>query len=254
MEFPVLIKPGFDVEGGRDLLPQLGVLENTYWEACYALLGFSSSQKNDPEVNANEEYQLTVLRREIVEGLHGNAFHPLSLEDELEVARRLNIHLLGSGRLPKSVQRASEMIYAKSFLYALDGFEKMLRVLKELGTVPCALKEVHEIFIKEKFVNLTKVRNSAHHEEDRVRGLKSEKRKLVEIIPEPYAGGGLLAGMAGVPIYVVSSLMGNNFTASIDDGHVATVEVSFDSLVKMRDSLQQVYDSFKWKGSPQVLP
>lgn len=254
MGFPVFIKPGWFMIGNHDLQRQLSVLETNYYDACFALAGFESTQGGDIESRSAEEYRRTKYKREAISKLRGAGASPF--EADKEATRLLNEHLLADGLLPALVQRSADMTYAKSFLYALDGYAKMLGVIVDDARSPAELKEVYNDFVTVQFPKLIKARNSAHHIEDRVRQKKSVGRgKLADIEVQPStASDGLFGGMVGVKIYQVTSLWGNMFSTTIDDGTLAEVEVSLSSLVAMRDSLQTVFNLFKWEGDPVVLP
>lgn len=50
------------------------------------------------------------------------------------------------------------------------------------------------------------------------------------------------------------SLMNNKFGSTMADGHYGEVEVTFNSVKVARNCVQDVIDSFEWKGAKSHYP
>lgn len=74
-----------------------------------------------------------------------------------------------AGEIPSSYLHRLPFIHAKSFLYALDSLKKSLALIAEKPNAPEGVA-VALIAFGDAFPQLTDLRNSAHHVEDRVQG------------------------------------------------------------------------------------
>lgn len=151
------------------------------------------------------------------------------------------------GKIPRQITGPYEFILARSFLFALDKFEKYLAVLKQADGAPQQLAAEHQRLLAA-FPDLRGVRNSAHHAEDRARGqVRGRPIALKPIVsPSMYApNGGLM---------VMSSLENSRYGETMEDGHYGQVEVSIESLEKLGAVLGAVLASFNWSGSKTIEP
>ncbi|ULL04922.1 hypothetical protein JNO42_25960 [Pseudomonas putida] len=197
MGFPTVIRPGTWIKGKPDLTGQVDTFQNYYLEACYALICFERTQVGDIEKRSAREIEEPMMKRDIIRALtNGEYMMAQSLEMEIEASKICQNKLLQQGRLPLAIERQADVIYAKSFLFALDGYAKMVKAMsKDLASE--ALANVYDDFTNHKFPNLVDIRNSAHHIEDRIR-MKAPYGKDIE--PKPYEGEGIFSGMKGVKI------------------------------------------------------
>lgn len=85
--------------------------------------------------------------------------------------------------------------------------------------------------------------------EDRSRGLGRNQKQPLKLKPIKnnmiYSEGGAL---------VLNSLNGNNYGNTMADGHYGEVEVSIESLIFIRDCIQEIINSLKWKGPKGHYP
>ncbi|HDS1696334.1 MULTISPECIES: hypothetical protein [unclassified Pseudomonas] len=246
MDFPLIVKPGSYARNGLVMN-----LEGYYQDACYALISFEKAGLEDIEERANREFADEQLKWNIISEMVGQPTRKApNIDIELQATATAYSQIIEQGRFPKSIELRIRTTYAKAFLYALDGYAKMVDALaKDLNSQD--LKNIYDDFTTVKFPNLIQVRNSAHHVEDRARMLKAGNKPIV---PQPFNGGGIFGGMQGVNVYVVDSLFGNKYTASLADGTVGEVEVSPKSLHLFAESLHTALLTFQWEGDPKVLP
>ncbi|WP_312581131.1 hypothetical protein [Atlantibacter hermannii] len=163
-----------------------------------------------------------------------------------EVDARFKREQWGQGELPRSHSHALIFLYAKSFLYALDSIDRFLYVLSSEPGVPENLKIIHQ-GISAVLPHLREVRNSSHHLEDRARGLVFGKPLKLK----PIDSGGIYAPNGAL---VLNNLHGTKFGTTMANGHFGEVDVSTESLGKIREIVQAVFDSFEWRGKKQHLP
>jgi hypothetical protein len=77
-----------------------------------------------------------------------------------------------------SYERCLNGLYAKAFVFALDGIEKLFNRLVAMCNPPKEIKQLHEEY-KKLFGHLKHIRNSAIHIEDRGRG-KTRKHESLD--------------------------------------------------------------------------
>jgi hypothetical protein len=101
------------------------------------------------------------------------------------------------------------------------------------------------------FPALAEVRNSAHHQEDRLLGL-GRNRKPIK--PEPINTPGISAQLGGV--FVSECLEDSRYSATMANGIYGQIDVSFDSLKILQVIVQAVIDTFDWgrPGMPIQAP
>lgn len=152
-----------------------------------------------------------------------------------------------SGKIPSTFSNSLIFIHARTFLYALDNFERLLGVLINENGAPTELKNTHKCLLA-KFPDLRGVRNSAHHKEDRVRGLNFNKK--IDLKP---ISNGLIHAPSG-NVLITNSLNGNKYGSTLGNGNFGEVEVSEYSLIILGEILQEVLNLFSWSGSKEHLP
>ncbi|MCE9931933.1 hypothetical protein, partial [Obesumbacterium proteus] len=166
-----------------------------------------------------------------------------------EVDVRLQKEKWSKGIVPVKHRHRFVFLYAKSFLYALDTIDKFLKVLSEENGAPEIIKKLHAKF-GDDFPDLRGVRNSAQHLEDRARGLGAGKLpKPLQL--QPVDNGFVVAPQGAL---MLSNLLGTKLGYTMANGYYGEVDISEESMSKITSILQEVFNSFTWKGAPQHLP
>ena len=228
-------------------------LQSQFFEANLALNLFLEEKAKRPSSDSSEQWEKDSQRRseirQIIEKKYGggfdrNTWDVIHFETEVEFKQEK----WRQGRLPREFEHKRVYIYARSFLYALDTFDKFLDVLSEEADVPERLQSLSQKF-KGMFPDLRGVRNTSQHLEDRTRGLgvggKALDLKPIEnsLISAP--NGGAL---------VLNGLNGTKYGSTMSDGHYGEVDISPESMGKLQEIFQEILITFEWKGSVQHKP
>jgi hypothetical protein len=144
------------------------------------------------------------------------------------------------GIFPASYSHKIPFIYDHSFLFALDLFGKFVDALCEYKIIEEAVKGIRDEF-NARLPMIRKIRNSAHHLEDRVRWYASEgdkrKRKRMKI---HWLGLG--------------NLERNYLCYTVSDGSYQKIAVSHETLDVMVKTLNKILRALPWKGRPHISP
>lgn len=144
---------------------------------------------------------------------------------------------LNSGEVPRSYKNRFLFIHAHSFLSLVDSFYKYLSVISDETNLE-HVKDIKEQF-EEAFPLLSKVRNSAQHSEDRIRGYGRSKKKKMDL------QGGFLG---------LSNLNGDLLGYTIDDGTYQEFSISHETLIRVSKLFQNLLNGFSWTGSIRFSP
>lgn len=170
-----------------------------------------------------------------------------------EATRRELVEDWESGKVPDAIFARQKIIFAKSFIYALDEFKNCLRRLwmgipAEDGEdgLKAGLESLKSAF--DKFLpDLKKVRDSCHHMEQRILGLTFDKPipplQSIEM-PGFYkkAPGGIL----------LNNLHGSQLGTMAADGSYALIDISDNTVDNIFGLLKGIYASFKWAGPARL--
>ncbi|EFJ6794686.1 hypothetical protein A2F76_002216 [Escherichia coli] len=255
-----LIKPGSNLKFENRELEWtfnnlLSHLETAFYDANVALNLFEQERtKNNSKFdNISQTWQADVQKRQALEMLVCKEFgyQPYEYSEQVfsEVELRLKREKWNNGEYPLAHQHRLIFLHAKSFLYALDAIDKFLKVISKENGAPENIKKLHEQLSKD-FPDLRKVRNSAQHMEDRVRGLGAEKEpKPIKL--KPVNNIHVVAPQGAL---MLNNLFGTKFGCTMADGYYGEVDISTESLAKLQNLIQKVFNSFSWEGPKQHLP
>ncbi len=230
-------------------------LQSQFFEANLSLNLFLQSLATDrgrhDRENWERDSQQRSALRQVVEQKYGNRAGPdtwdlIHFETEVLFKREQ----WAQGRLPREFEHNKAFIFARAFLYALDAFDKFLQVLSQDGAVPARVAELHNQFGQE-FPDLRGVRNTAQHLEDRARGLGARRD------PQPLNLQPIDNKMVSAPnggVLMLNCLNGTKYGSTMADGHYGEVDVSPESMEKLQRILQEVLNSFQWRGSKMHSP
>jgi hypothetical protein len=240
-----------DRDGQFELGVQLTQLENHFFEANAALHYFEEARRTRPAPQIGNWDADMQRRRQIHEHLVQELDRPLTIADARDIDFRSEVLFKqeewAQGRLPSQFQMEPQFAFARAFIFAVDAFERLLAKLCQ-PQFPATLPTLHAE-ISASFPDLRMVRNSAHHVEDRIRGLASENKPLDR---KPIAAGGINAPGGG--IVVIGSLCDSRYGATMANGEFGEVDVSKISMLYLQRIFQGVLNSFDWIGPPQHLP
>ncbi|WP_313626434.1 hypothetical protein [Kosakonia sp.] len=231
----------------------LNHLETAFYDANVALNLFISEREKDSGYSDRIQWDTDFQKRQILEAEVRMEFglHPLEGFDKVrvEVDARLKRDKWSQGEIPLSHQQRLIFLHAKSFLGALDTIDKFLKVISEENGAPQNIKRLH-IQISNEFPHLRGVRNSAQHLEDRARGLGAGK------VPKPINLQPINNNHVVAPqgVLMLSNILGTKLGYTMADGNYGEVDISAESMLKVTKIIQDVFNSFIWKGSPQHLP
>jgi hypothetical protein len=151
------------------------------------------------------------------------------------------------GIIPQSISKHMIHLHAKSFVYSLDTIIKFFQVLIKEKNVPEKLIDISTT-INEQFPHIKAIRDSSHHPEDRSRGLK-RGGKAIDLKP---VDNGMVR--TNGKIIILSALNNDTFSATMENGFVGEIDISYDSLRKVRDIIQEIYNCFTWFGPKSYIP
>ncbi|MEN4888220.1 hypothetical protein [Erwinia billingiae] len=265
-----VVKPGYRINThGGHRAHQLGILLdnliNIFFEANLALNLFihetSSSEKRILAIiqSGQARFSLRNKERQTMRAIIENEYKERGLDVyqhfnqiQNETQTRINRRAWERGETPREFTHQKPFMYAKCFLFALDSFEKFLCALSKEEGAPESLTRIHGE-INEKFPTLREVRNSAHHLEDRIRGIKRIDRagKRHPLVLKP-VDNKLIQAKQG--IIALNNLNGSFYGCTMADGNYGEIDVSAESLEKLQSILHEVINAFPWIGSPETLP
>lgn len=228
-------------------------LESQFFEANSALNLFVGAQAARPSFAGSDEWARDSQRRsEIISTLMRERTDSFCLENWEEIHFEAEVlfkrEKWSNGNVPREFDYKLPFIYARTFLYALDYFEKHLRILEKETNVPAQISSLCAQ-MKEDFPDLTGVRDTSHHLEDRSRGLDRYGQPLDL---KPVLNGAIHAPGGGV--LILSSLNGTRYGSTMADGHFGEVDVSPESMMRLQRILEGVLQSFRWRGPKRHAP
>lgn len=228
-------------------------LIDCFYEANQALNLFDSEYCKDrsfkKETWEKDRIERTVIEEKLKKEFNDDNFQYSYEEMIFKVDTIFNRQKWEKGVLPNDLSKKNIFIFAKSFLFALDNFQKIFKVLidkKNALEIPLNLEDLYNKFCVY-FKDLRDVRNSAHHNEDRIQGLSFGKPIPLKPILNDFikADSGAL---------IINSLNNRKYGNTLGNGFYGEVEVSTESLEFIRKMIQNILESFEWKGSKMYLP
>jgi hypothetical protein len=151
------------------------------------------------------------------------------------------------GQIPESYQHRLPFIHAHTVLFALDAIGKALGRLVGVDGIPAGVVAAREGY-KTALPHLVDVRDSAHHVEDRARGLDRRGQSL-DLQPVNNSAFNAPNGILGL-----SNLNGNQLGYTASDGHYREVDISATSVRAAQTAIQGVLDALSWRGPARTVP
>lgn len=227
-------------------------LKSQFFEANSALNLFHAERIRSTPQPRPDHGAVYERRRQIEHELGADRWPMPSFEERNEISFQAEVTAKraywATGKMPRALESPIIFIYARAFLYALDNFDKFVGVLCTEPDIPKVISGLKDN-IGVEFPDLRGVRNSAHHLEDRVRGL-STGGKVIDLKP---MNNSLVSGQ-NIKVLAMNCLQGNKYGATMADGHYGEIEVSPESMQKLQKILQAILEAFEWSGSKQHEP
>lgn len=245
MQVYELINPGGGLKSDdKDWVAQtqllITILQRHFFDANVAFLLFAEQRAVDQPSRDRQSWNADRLRLdEIRSQVENELGRPNSREAHeailFETDVRFKRERWAGGCMPEEFEQQKLFIYARAFVYALDGFDRMLEKLCKEPGVPDRIAAIHAS-ISAAFPDLRGVRDTAHHLEDRARRQAKSK---------PIPAGGVLA---------LEVLDGTTFGSTMANGMFGQVDVSAESMEKFQGIMQEVLNAFEWWGCKEHLP
>jgi len=124
-------------------------------------------------------------------------------------------------------QRCLNGLYAKAFVFALDGIGKLLSRLCKHLRPPAAIRPLCEDYERE-FGHLKHIRDSAIHIEDRGRGRTRHQQPV------------------NANVLILGCFIERRFAFTGEDGKQYEVEISDTTLLKAKEIIQELIDTYPW--------
>jgi hypothetical protein len=217
-----------------DLVSEAAITLTLFEQASDTLKNYKDKWERDRALRADISEELRVELGEV-------QFFSNPNRCLLETERRLRSKKIELGITPISYEHKIPFIYAHSFVYAIDSYGKFLDALCEYKGIHEEIRKLSKEF-NDRLPMVRKIRNSAHHVEDRLRRYASpqDKKKGKKMKVDGFLG--------------FSNLEGNKLGYTIDDGSYQRIEISEATLSVLVDNTNRVLASFAWKGPPSLAP
>ncbi|MBO3270740.1 hypothetical protein [Hymenobacter defluvii] len=247
--------PGTSLIGESDtsISRLLQSLETTFLEANVAMNLFKKHQEtystgaytieqSDKFWQRLEEVYPSFQRLGQEKGLGGDKI-------DLNVREYVQQEQWDHGIAPRQFISSEIRIYANAFLFAFDSFYKALKILLECSARKNELAKPVAA-LETAFPDIVAIRNSAHHMEDRVRGLHGIHTKKSIPLVETLLDDNLIS-VKGV---TVAAVIGTKYGNTLTDGRLAMIDVSEASMQKLQSIYQEVINCFEWSGTAYIVP
>ncbi|MCW6031621.1 hypothetical protein [Pantoea sp. JK] len=259
MKFHELIKPGTWVkienkETQREVETLLNNIITNFYDANISLIEFEEYNQRSHEskskgISPMKEYfrKLDALQHKLTqENPELNSYENHGTL-KLKSTTILNREAWQTGILPSNFLTAKTRIFARSFIYALDGVENALNKLSKPPLEADGVTQIYDKF-KEKFKTNKDIRDSAHHQEDRARFIGKYNRKFkAQSLPN-----GLSKGDG--QIFTAGLLIGTNFTYTTHTGENLGTEISEATMDELQSLVQMLLEAYDWIGPPVYHP
>jgi hypothetical protein len=224
----------------RELRALIGLCDSSLVDAALALRMYQAARPTATSVMDREAFEAKRAKRRDFEdevrrdwGLKPHdysKYQEVSVECDLRLIRKN----LEDGVLPSTFEHRISFVHAKSFLFSIDMIRKAISRMMSCASAVAAAQEALDLIDRE-LPDLSHVRNSAAHVEDRVLGMKNNNK------PIPH-GGALFIG----------NLEGDVYSGTIADGRNAGVAVTDHSIVAAHSAVQGLIDKLAWNGFPRL--
>lgn len=130
-------------------------------------------------------------------------------------------------KIESPYERCLNNVYAKTFVFALDGIEKLLNRLCANLNSPQEVTRLYADY-KKHFGHLKHIRDSAIHIEDRGRGVTRKQQPL------------------NTHIVVIGGFIEKRFTFTGENGKQYEIEISDSTLNRAKVIIQDIINAYSW--------
>ena len=261
IEFPGSFLQMEDHQKSFEITSLINTMENAIYDMAISLFLFEKAQKNlfenissrnrGQELEKERNIESRVEEKYKLQFCNITDYYNDYEHHRHEVNKLCRTEKINSGKVPDCYRSRLPNIHAHSFLSSSDSFMKSLQVIcSEVEN-----EQVNELYneLEDAFPSLRKVRNSAQHTEDRVRGYgkpqEVKKKKKMQLKP---IDNNLIKSEGGA--IVTESLNGNKLGYTIDDGSYQEFEISVHTLGYFLESFNKILNCFEWSGPKQIKP
>lgn len=236
----------------------LALLERQFGDVVLALNLFQREQEREqeqlraairaPQQQEDEASRLAAqLEERYLQELGEAVFYQNYWVIQQQIEAEVRGQMWRQGQLPQEYLNRLPFLYAHAFVYALDSFGRILAVIAaETPDAPPATADL-ERRLQREFPDVKGVRDSAHHIEDRGRGVDRHGKPLqlkpmdTHLVKAP--GGAL----------VLSCLTGDKLGYTAEDGKFAEVSINADRARVLAEIFQGVIAAFPWQGHRRLV-
>jgi hypothetical protein len=244
-----------DREWSNSIEGQLQALRSRFFEANAALNLFikSRSGTHNQRSRVNKEID-SQLRSEIQETLEREYEKPLTEEKLHEIRFEAEVHLKREkwrkGIVPWEFEHRLPLVYARTFMQAVDGFDRVLEGLSQMTNAPGNLLKLYgEMAVR--FPHLRILRSEAQcMEQDIYDPGPYKKHQSWEPGPVNRRHNNV-SRESSAPL---ESLNGSRYSTNKADGQSVEIDISPESMHHLQVILEGVLLSFKWRGPKRHEP
>ncbi|TDL43819.1 hypothetical protein [Microbacterium oleivorans] len=238
-------------EIGRDIRSLLQMMINSVDDGALSLGWFETAYESNLNSSARWDAAHAIRNeaRHVVRARRAPGTNPQDWNLELLEVEEIALSIASNRGLQLSGYIHREVfVHARTFVFALDSIEKALRVIARLPGVPSGVQNAESLWTKA-FPDLKRIRDSAHHMEDRARGRgRWEKPLDLKPIESDFVAGG------AATVLSLGSLVDTKYMVTVDPGDLAGIEITLDTLLTAHQVVQATLDSFEWIGQGRWHP
>lgn len=236
----------------HELEAVLTVLEGCLLDATFALNAFNDAQHDtqarfDRSRWETKNAERLAIQRELEAELgppdNDTRFADYYMKLHQLAERELLRRRVAAGQTPDGIANRAPFIYARAFIYAVDGIVKALETIKR-GPVPSGATAALAS-LKAVVPDVVAVRDTAHHAEDRIRGRDRHGNMITSLpIDTPHIKSD------GPGMIVIDALCDNRYGCTLADGRYAEMSIDEATLIAARDAVQSALTGIAWRRGP----
>jgi hypothetical protein len=234
---------------------QLQALRSRFFDANAALNLFIKSRSGVHNHRSRVNLEIdTQLRCEIQETLEREYVKPLTEENLHEIRFEAEVHLKREkwrkGVVPWEFEHRLPLVYARTFIQAVDGFDRVLEELTQVTNAPGKLLKLHGE-MAERFPHLRILRSETRCMEQDIYDPGPDKKHQSW---EPGPVNRRRNNVSHESSASLESLNGSRYSTNKADGQSVEIDISPESMHHLQVILEGVLLSFKWCGPKQHEP